>query len=157
MPTANQALGTRGERAVQQYVDCPRCGRPRHLTQLRQNFQCADVICKFCGFLAQVKSTRVAGHEFPETLLGGAWGPQQEQIIAGIFHSLFIVLFSQADRLRAIHYVPGHVLQSVPHVFEPRNPLSDTAQRAGWTGFTYNLGVIPQVGMLQMYPKPRRK
>lgn len=150
--TERQELGRRGEKAVHDRVACPRCGRARHLTPLPMNFQCADLICKFCGFLAQVKSTRLVEGRLPARIMGAAWGPQRDQIIAGIFHALFIVGFTPAKRLVSIDYVPSHVLQSVPQVFEPRAPLSPRAQRAGWTGFNYNLTAIPPVGIRRVYP-----
>ena len=153
MPTERQDLGRRGEKAVHDHVPCPRCRRERHLTSLPTNFQCADLICKFCGFLAQVKSTRLVNGQLPTRILGAAWGPQRDQIIAGIFHSLFIVGFTPSKRLLSIDYIPGHVLQAAPHVFEPRAPLSATAKRAGWTGFNYNLTAIPPVGISRVYPQ----
>lgn len=134
---------------MSQRVACPRCGRRRHLARLPTNFQCADLICKFCGFLAQVKAVTLptGSADFPERVLGAAWGPQHAQIIAGIFHGLYLVGFSTSGRLVRIDYVPAHVLQSSPAVFEPRQPLSSTAKRAGWTGFYYNLSKLPKIGI----------
>ena len=60
MPTARQDLGERGEKAVAQHIPCPRCNKRRHLTRLPNNFQCADVICRFCGYLAQVKAVTMS-------------------------------------------------------------------------------------------------
>jgi hypothetical protein len=58
---------------------------------------------------------------------------------AGIYFPLFIVLVSP-DRLRqAIYFLPAD-LQS-PAMFERRNPLSDTARRAGWTGYRLRLDI----------------
>jgi hypothetical protein len=121
---------------------------------LPPNFQCADVICKFCGFLAQVKAfTLVDGsEELPLRVMGAAWRPQQEQMIAGIFHGLYLVGFSINKKLVRIDYIPAHVLQASPRVFEPRKPLKSTAKRAGWTGFTYNLSELPSIGIQRVYP-----
>ena len=153
MATARQALGLRGEKAVAQHVPCPRCNRRRHLSTLPTNFQCADLICKFCGFLAQVKAVTLkdGSDEFPTRILGAAWGPQHEQIVAGIFHGLYLVGFSTTKRLVRIDYVPAHVLQASPNVFEPRKPLSGTAKRAGWTGFYYNLSKLPNIGIWRVF------
>ena len=87
MPPTNQELGKKGERAVCDHVACPRCGRERQFRPLPANFECVDVICKFCGFLARVKATRrVSPDGPPATVLEGAWRPQHERVIAGIFH-----------------------------------------------------------------------
>jgi type II restriction enzyme len=110
------------------------------------------LICKFCGYLAQVKAVTLSGEDLPKKVLGGAWAPQHEQIIAGIYHGLFIAGFSPSGRLVRIDYVPAHVLQTTPELFEPRTPLSQTAKRAGWRGFYYNLNKLPPVGRAQVYP-----
>ena len=149
MPTARQDLGDRGEKAVAQHVPCPRCYKARHLTRLPKNFQCADVICRFCGYLAQVKAVSLAegATELPDRILGAAWGPQHEQIMAGIYHGLYIAGFTPKGRLVRIDFVPPHVLQASPQVFEPRRPLSTNAKRAGWQGFIYNLTKLPKIGI----------
>ena len=151
-PTAKQALGQRGEEAVRDNVACPRCRRQKVLTRLPTNFQCADVICKFCGFLAQVKAVTVTDDRLPDRVLGAAWGPQHEQILDGIFQSLFVVGFDSAARLVRIDYVPSHILQATPAVFEPRAPLSSTARRAGWQGFVYDLSRLPPIGIRREFP-----
>lgn len=152
MPTSRQALGRKGELAVRDRVPCPRCRKARHLIPLPVNFQCADLICKFCGFLAQVKATVVPGIDRPSRLLGAAWRPQHEQILAGIYQPLFVASFSAAGTLVRIDYLPAHILASTPLVFEPRKPLSATAKRAGWTGFIYNLAALPEIGVAQLWP-----
>jgi hypothetical protein len=153
-PTARQVTGDRGERAVIRHVACPRCNRTKQLAQLPRNFQCADLICKFCGFLAQVKTTTVAAQAAgpPNTILGAAWRPQHEQIIAGIYQSLYIVGLTKAGRLVRIDYVPAHILQATPTVFAPREPLSQQARRAGWQGFMLRIDRLPEIGIHQVYP-----
>jgi type II restriction enzyme len=154
MTTTRQQLGAKGEKAVNVHVPCPRCNKPRHLAPLPKNFQCADLICKFCGYLAQVKATTLKDgtSERPPRILGAAWGPQHEQITAGIYHGLYIVGFSTGGKLHWIDYVPAHILQTSPEVFEPRAPLKDTAKRAGWQGFVYNLEKLPPIGIKRVYP-----
>jgi len=67
------------------------------------------VICKFCGYLAQVKATKLGTDgQLPPRILGAAWGAQQEQITAGIYHALFIVGFAADEKaLVRIDYVPA--------------------------------------------------
>lgn len=153
MATAKQQLGDKGEAAVCKHIDCPRCNRPRHLAKLPTNFQCADLICKFCGYLAQVKTVTLKGDDLPTRVLGAAWKPQHEQIMADIYHGLYIVGYSNSGKLVRIDYIPEHVLRTTPEVFEPRKPLSSTAKRAGWRGFIYNLTKVPAIGIRQVYPK----
>ena len=152
VPPTKQELGRKGERAVCEHVSCPRCGRERQFRALPPNFECVDVICKFCGFLAQVKATsRSSVDGPPPTVLGGAWRPQHERVIAGIFHPVYVVSYD-GTRLTRIDYIPAHMLSAYPSVFKPRAKLSDTAKRAGWQGFVYDLRELPAIGIQQVYP-----
>jgi hypothetical protein len=79
MATEKQEIGASAERLVAQRARCPGC-KPTATTfkVLPPNFKCADLICDFCGYLAQVKSKRVNGplpDRFPDSILGAAWGP----------------------------------------------------------------------------------
>jgi len=91
-------------------------------------------------------------NDFPIAYWARHGAPQQDQIVAGIFHALFVVAFSPSRGLTSIDYVPGHILQAAPDVFEPRNPLSASAKRAGWTGFNYNLAKLPKIGVKRVFP-----
>jgi type II restriction enzyme len=152
MATSKQQLGAKGEKAVREQVSCPRCGRSRHLAPLRANFPCADLICKFCGFLAQVKTynLKTPSDALPRRIPGAGWRVQHEQIMAGIYHGLYLVGYRDS-RLVRIDYVPAHILQASPDVFEPRKALSPKAKRAGWIGFEYNIEQLPAIGIENKY------
>lgn len=137
MPTQRQVLGRAGEMAVAKRCLCPRCKRSRTLVRLPANFKCADVSCDFCGYLAQVKATRVADIEIlPKAVLGAACGPQDARMRASIFFPLFLVLMNSA-RKSAIYYLAADL--QTEDMFVPRKPLSPQAKRAGWQGFMYDL------------------
>lgn len=137
MPTKRQLLGQFGERLVCEHANCPRCKRPKTLRRLPTNFKCADVICDFCGYLAQVKTVTSPTLEIvPNRVLGAAWSVQQARMNSGIYFPLFLVLVASPRRY-SCWYLPAD-LQS-PAMFSPRKPLSETAQRRGWQGFTYML------------------
>jgi hypothetical protein len=141
MPTAKQELGALGERLVVQNCACPRCKQPRTLVPLRANFKCADIICDFCGYLGQVKaSTSKDGTTPPRLLLGAAWGPQEQRMGAGIYFPLFLVLVAPGLGRFSIHYLSADL--QTPEMFLQRKPLSETARRAGWQGFYYNLDAV---------------
>lgn len=137
--TTNKDLGDFGEELVRANISCPRCKRAKTLRLLPANFKCADLICDFCGYLAQVKTATVKSdvEKLPNSLLGAAWGPQKERMDAGIYFPLFIVLVTTDRRKRAIYYLPADLQE--PSLFEPRTPLSTTARRANWQGFTIRL------------------
>jgi hypothetical protein len=153
--TDRQDLGERGELAVCKHAHCPSCNRSRHFRRLPKNFECADIICKFCGFLAQVKATRLpeGADSLPDRIMSAAWNPQHQRILAGIYSGLYLAGYRQNGRtLVLIEYVPPHVLAATPQVYEPRKPLSATAKRAGWRGYTLNIGRLPAIGRQQVFP-----
>ena len=82
----------------------------------------------------------------PKKVLGAAWGPQKERMDSGIYFPLFLVL--KAPAAHAIYYLPTD-FQS-PALFSARKPLSDTARRAGWQGFMYVLGAVPDGAFVRL-------
>ena len=136
MPTVRQELGRFGELKVVQTCACPKCKKRGTLVRLPTNFKCADIICDFCGYLAQVKATAVRDVDtIPKAVLGAAWGPQKERMAAAIYFPLFLVLVSSKPRRTAIFYLSADL--QMPNLFRKRAPLSKTARRAGWQGFVY--------------------
>lgn len=137
MSTEKQKLGDIGEILVTKNCTCPKCKRTNTLRRLPQNFKCADIICDFCGYLAQVKTKSKDNiNELPRTILGAAWGVQKERLDSAIYMPLFIVLFKSNDEF-GIYYLSADL--QIPELFVPRKPLSKNAKRAGWQGFTYEL------------------
>ena len=147
MPTKKQELGEYGELVVVKNCSCPKCKRSKTFKRLPTNFKCADIICDFCGYLAQVKATNVKNlNKVPKSILGAAWGPQKERMKAGIYFSLFIVLVN--GHSFSIYYLSAD--SQTPALFEPRRPLSKKARRAGWQGFTYNLKQVSKKTIIQL-------
>jgi type II restriction enzyme len=143
MPTARQTLGAFGETSVSQCCKCPRCKRSKTLKRLPPNFKCADLICDFCGFLAQVKTATVKDVSVPpKQLLGAAWGPQKDRMDAAIYFPLYVVLVAPEQRKHAIYYLSADL--QPPELFRPRSPLGPEARRAGWRGFLYELHAVSE-------------
>ena len=147
MATAKQELGAWGEQLVAKSCSCPKCKKQGTFKRLPANFKCADLICDFCGFLAQVKSVSVKDVEtLPKQVLGAAWGPQKERMDAAIFSPLFLVLRSPIGK--AIYYLSTDFQN--PELFVPRKPLSQQARRAGWQGFSYDLSSIKAGALIRL-------
>jgi type II restriction enzyme len=145
--TKKQELGAWGEDLIVKKCACPKCKRSKTLKRLPANFKCADLVCDFCGYLAQVKSMNVKSlTPLPKQVLGAAWGPQKARMDAAIYFPLFLVLKSPSDH--AVYYLPTDFQSEA--LFTPRSPLSETAKRAGWQGFMYNLEAIPQGAMVKL-------
>src|SRR5438309_6852453 len=116
MPTVRQELGLFGELKVVRTCTCPKCKRRGTLVRLPTNFKCADVICDFCGFLAQVKTANCRDVScVPTRVLGAAWGVQKDRMDAGIYFPLFLVL--QNASLHAIYYLSADLQR--PSLFQP--------------------------------------
>jgi len=137
MPTNYQITGQKGETFVIKNCTCPKCKKKeKTLRKLPPNFKCADLICDFCGYLAQVKTMNVKDVEIkPDRILGSASKPQEERMDAGIFFPLFIVLMH--TNKKAVYYLPADL--QVKEMFEKRKPLSQDAKRPGWQGFNYKI------------------
>lgn len=149
MPTAKQELGQLGEELVAKHVGCPQCKRDRTLRRLPPNFKCADLICDFCGYLAQVKASTSADPSIlPRSVLGAAWSVQKERMDSAIYFPLFLVLWKSA-RSFAIYYLSADLQPK--SMFKPRAPLSVNARRAGWQGFMYDLTAVPAGAFVRVY------
>jgi hypothetical protein len=160
--TERQQLGDLGQRVVCRYCKCPKCKKGK-LKQLIGSFKCADVICDFCGFVAQVKAITVKSpNNRVLQLRGGAWGVQEEKIKAGIYHPLYIVKairgkpkLGKPGKLGkpvavAIEYIAADFL--TPEMYVSRTPLGPEARRAGWQGFVYDLRKLDEHVVVQVWP-----
>jgi len=137
--TNKQLLGERGEILVTKKSPCPKCKSEKSLKRLPANFKCADIVCDFCGYLAQVKSKNVKDiNKVPDQILGAAWSVQKERMDSGIYFPLYIVLIN--EKKYSIYYLP--VDYQDKEIFVKRKPLSKNAKRAGWQGFYYDLKKI---------------
>jgi type II restriction enzyme len=104
---------------------------------LPPNFKCADIVCDFCGWLAQVKTASVNSiDQLPDYVLGAAWKPQKERMAAGVYIPLFLVLAGKSSGM-SVFFLSREAQE--PDMFVPRKPLSKDAKRAGWQGFRYDL------------------
>jgi hypothetical protein len=147
MATSKKELGALGEQLVAKKCACPQCKRAKTLKRLPTNFKCADLICDFCGYLAQVKTATVKILSLPpKHVLGAAWGPQKERMDAAIYFPLFLVL--KAPTGSAIYYLPTDFQNEA--LFLARKPLSIAAKRAGWQGFMYNLSAVPDGALVRL-------
>ena len=136
---SSHRTGDFGEQKVKEKCACPRCKRAKTFEFLRKNFKCADIICNFCGYIAQIKTTKVTDLDvLPNTITGSGWKVFKDRLDSGIYFPLFLVL-SKSARRYAIYYLPSDLQNA--DMFKKRNELSITAKRPGWIGFTYKLTV----------------
>ena len=140
-------FGDWGEKLVAKSCVCPKCKKKNTFKLLPTNFKCADLICDFCGFLAQVKSMNVKSvFCLPKQVLGAAWGPQKERMDSGIYFPLYLVLKTPTES--SIYYLPTDFQSQ--ELFAARKPLSSEAKRAGWQGFMYDLTSVPEGAFIKL-------
>lgn len=158
MTTNKQKLGEFGEKIIAKYIGCPQCKRFPTLCRLPTNFKCADIICNFCGYLAQVKTKSTEDiDKLPKKLIGAAWRPQKERILHGIYFPIFLILINKARKYQ-IYYLPKDF--QFKGLFISRKPLSKNAKRSGWQGFYYDFsklskGTFVKVELNPIYYNPR--
>jgi hypothetical protein len=152
LTTKRQKLGIFGEQCVVRNCICPHCKRAKSLIRLPKNFKCADVICDFCGYLAQVK-TATSKHPgaIPNSLLGAGWTVQKQRMDAAIYFPLFLVLVTARTKRYAIYYLPADLQNR--QMFQRRRPLSDKARRAGYVGTKFNLAKMRAL-FVRVWPPP---
>lgn len=147
MPTKHQELGEYGEMAVVKNCHCPKCKRAKTLKRLPVNFKCADIICDFCGYLAQVKTFRTLTlDKAPTSIVGAAWEPQKERMKSGIYFPLFLV--ARTEKNFSIYYLSADM--QMPEMFVARKKLSPTARRAGWQGYMIDLKKLTDKALVKI-------
>jgi len=139
-----------GEEIVKKICDCPKCKRIRRtFKKFQNNFECADVICDFCGFLAQVITTKQNDiNEIPNTILGAGWSVQKGRMDSDIYFPLYLVI-AKDRRNYAIYYLSSDLQKE--EMFVPRNSLSNTAQRAGRQRFLYRFSEDDKKRFVRLY------
>ncbi len=141
MATKKQKLGAFGEDHVVRNYACPSCERSRTLKKLPTNFKCADVICDFCGFLAQVKTAYRSNIDMvPSRIPGAAWNPQNDRMTVGIYFPLFLVLVDRNTSAARTYYLAPDL--QVPEMFTATMPPSGPAKRAGGQRFYYDFSLV---------------
>lgn len=135
--TERQNTGDLGEAIIEKNCLCPRCkSKGKTLKRLVANFKCADIICDFCGFLAQVKTKRSDDiNTIDNTIAGAGWNPQKSRMDAGIYFPLFFVKISKNGKSFSVFYLPADY--QTPEMFVPS--IRNIKNRKPYEMFNYEL------------------
>ena len=138
--TKRQNTGDLGEAIVEKYCYCPKCkSTTKTLKRLPPNFKCADIICDFCGFLAQVKTKTANDLDTIDNQIAGAgWAPQKARMDAGIYFPLYFVKVTKDGKEFSVFYLPADY-QS-PEMFVPS--VRQIKNRKPYEMFNYRFGDI---------------
>lgn len=122
---------------------CPRCGN-QHIKHLKNNLPVADFICPSCNNVYELKSKNGnLGHKITD----GAYNTMIRRITSNDNPDFLFMSYSKRElKLIDLILVPKHFF--IPDIIEKRNPLPQTAQRAGWIGCNILIDKIPKQGRI---------
>ena len=132
---------------------CPVCGAPI-LSHYEANKPVADFFCDDCKSDFELKSkeskTATIGHKIAD----GAYTTMIERITSLRNPHLFVMTYSNWE-VNNLLLIPKFFF--VPDIIEKRNPLAETARRAGWTGCNIEIGNIPQSGKIYIIKNSKQE
>lgn len=117
---------------------CSYCGKP--ICQFGNNRPVADFYCENDHEEFELKSKAGA---IASKIMGGQYDKMVERIISEENPNLFLLTYLR-ESVNDFCVIPKYLL--TPSIIEKRKPLSQTAQRAGWTGCNILIGRIPEIG-----------
>lgn len=128
---------------VSRNLFCPYCGNVK-ISRFENNRPVADFYCPVCLEEYELKSRHTAIHN---KVADGAYNTMLGRIHAINNPNFFFLHYSKTDfRVKNFVIVPKHFF--VPDIIEKRNPLANTARRAGWVGCNIVLKRIPDEGRI---------
>lgn len=124
---------------------CPRCGN-KTIHKFNNNRPVADFFCSNCSNEYELKSK---SGNFLDKVNDGAYSTMIERINSNSNPDFFFLSYSLRDySVNNLILIPKHFF--VPEIIEKRNPLSQTAKRAGWIGCNINLTTVPDQGKIHI-------
>ncbi len=129
-------------------IFCPSCGSA--INHYSNNRPVADFYCPSCGEDYELKSKKGI---FGSKVLDGAYRTMIERLQNENNPNLFLLSYDLAN-FEVTNFVVIPKYFFVPEIIEKRNPLAQTARRAGWVGCNILIKGIPQAGKI-FYIKDR--
>lgn len=124
-------------------VTCPGCGGSLQL--LPANTRAADLRCKQCGEMYQLKSQ---SRPFVRRILGAEYNTTIKSIQNGTHPSLILLHYDPNSMIvKSLEFVHKSWISSSAII--ARKPLGPNARRAGWQGCQIDLDRIPALARIQ--------
>lgn len=140
--SSSQRIRVMTEAWVGQSAYCPNCGNP--LSRFDNNQPVADFFCGQCSEQYELKSKKGA---IGNRLLDGAFTTMIERLVSEKNpHFFFLTYEKDSYKIGSFFTIPKYFF--VPGIIEERNPLADTARRAGWIGCNIVMSSIPEFGKI---------
>ena len=125
-------------------VFCPCCGNS-HVEKMQNNFPVADIFCKRCGEIFELKSKK---NSTGAKILDGAYHTMIERITSNTNPQLLVMNYSENLSVTNLIFIPKFFF--TPAIIERRKPLSQNARRAGWIGCNILYKKIPEQGKIHI-------
>ena len=143
--SASQVARILTESWVTDNMFCPQCGH-LHIEHFGNNRPVADFFCPICRNEYELKSKNGA---LGNKVADGAYETMIERITGNENPDFFFMNYSKASfKVVDFIFIPKYFF--VPAIVEKRNPLKDTARRAGWVGCNILIGRIPEQGRIDI-------
>lgn len=123
---------------------CPCCGNS-HVNKIKNNSPVADIYCKNCGEIFEIKSKK---NKIGSIIIDGAYHTMIERIRSNTNPQLFVMNYSEQLSVTNLIFIPKFFF--TPSVIEKRKPLSENARRAGWIGCNILYKKIPEQGKINV-------
>jgi len=123
---------------------CPNCGE-LHLNEFENNKPVADFYCKTCAEQFELKSKNAI--KVGNKIVDGAYSTMIERINSDENPNFFFLTYDN-KRWEVSNFliIPKHFFTS--EIILKRNPLKDTARRAGWIGCNIDITKVPENGRI---------
>ncbi len=139
-----QKIRVISEEWIEKNIYCPVCGYSQ-LINLPNNMPVADLQCKSCGEIFELKSK--CGN-ISRKIPDGAYSTMIERISSTSNPNLFIMGYDEKYSVKSLFIVPKFFFTT--EIIEKRNPLSASAKRAGWVGCNILFDQIPVQGRISI-------
>ena len=138
-----QKIRVLSEHWVDNQAYCPNCGY-LDIDKYGNNRPVADFFCSNCNEDYELKSKK---GPISTKIVNGAYRTMIERLQERHNPNLFLLNYD-LQSLQVLNFlvIPKHFF--VPDIIEKRNPLSQTARRAGWVGCNILLQNIPESGKI---------
>jgi type II restriction enzyme len=131
------------ENWISEKMFCVRCGHT-HVESMRNNQPVADFICSRCESIYELKSKSTS---FGRTITDGDYSQMIRKVLTKTNPDFLLLHYDSVNlTVRNLSVIPGYFF--VPSMVERRNPLPDTARRAGWVGCNLLIDKIPTYGKI---------
>ncbi|MEK9131920.1 MAG: DpnI domain-containing protein [Patescibacteria group bacterium] len=137
----SQKIRVLTEAWVEDFVFCPSCGEK--IYNYTNNKPVADFYCKKCSEDFELKSKR---GKIGKIVPAGAYSKMIERINSETKPNFFFMGYLESLSVNDFFVIPKHFF--VSKIIEKRNPLKDTARRAGWVGSNILFSKIPKAGQI---------